>query len=367
MRRGVIAAAVALAAFLVTATASASPPIISYTIDGIVGTNGWYRGSTHGNNVVLQWSVSGALNTDCVAAVTIPGPTTGTTRTCWAENADGRTIAVTRVIRIDADPPAAVGGRPTRSPDFNGWYNHPVSLVWSGSDATSGIASCSSAGYAGPDRAGATLRGGCTDRAGNSATSTVALNFDATPPALAKLSVRSTATADVVHWASSSPSDRIVVYREARGKRAKRLVFQGSASSFADTKIRPGIEYLYSIRAFDQAGNASREEAVVGLPKVLTLKKTGYVPRAAPRPILRWRQKRGAAYYHVQLFRGHKRVLALWPEAHQLGLPAAWRWSGHRHRLRPGHYRWYVWAGLGARSLARYRTIGSAQFIVPRP
>ena len=89
-------------------------------------------------------------------------------------------------------------------------------------------------------------------------------------------------------------------------------------------------------------------------------------PRVAPRPILRWAAKRGASYYHVQLFRGSKRIFASWPTTHQLGLPAAWRWAGHRYRLRPGHYRWYVWVGLGPRSFAQYRAIGSAKFIVPK-
>ena len=33
-------------------------PTVAYSIDGIVGTNGWYRGSTSGNFVVVHWSVS---------------------------------------------------------------------------------------------------------------------------------------------------------------------------------------------------------------------------------------------------------------------------------------------------------------------
>jgi hypothetical protein len=120
------------------------------------------------------------------------------------------------------------------------------------------------------------------------------------------------------------------------------------------------------VQTVDQAGNASAKISVAALAKVLTLRKLPYVPRVAPKPILRWARKRGAAYYHVQLFRGSKRILASWPAAHQLGLPTVWRWSGHRYRLAPGRYRWYVWEGLGARSFARYRTIGSAQFIVPK-
>ena len=33
-----------------------TPPLVAYSIDGIVGTNGWYRGNTSGNFVVVHWS-----------------------------------------------------------------------------------------------------------------------------------------------------------------------------------------------------------------------------------------------------------------------------------------------------------------------
>jgi hypothetical protein len=141
-------------------------------------------------------------------------------------------------------------------------------------------------------------------------------------------------------------------------------VFRGTASSFVDKRITAGVEYVYTLRAVDQAGNESAEETVVGLPKVLTLRNLPYVPRAAPKPILRWDSVKGARYYNVQLFRGAKRVLAAWPGTHQLGVPAAWKWDGRSYRLRPGHYHWYVWAGFGPRAFARYRTVGSAEFIV---
>jgi len=99
---------------------------------------------------------------------------------------------------------------------------------------------------------------------------------------------------------------------------------------------------------------------------VLGLGKTPYVPRAAKGPILRWNAVRGATYYHVQLFRDSKRILAAWPVRPELPLRATWKWNGHKYRLAAGHYRWYVWAGLGRRSFARYRSIGHAQFIVPK-
>ena len=54
---------------------------------------------------------------------------------------------------------------PARGPDSNGWYNHPVASALSAS-SFSGIASCSSTTYAGPNTAGATVSGTCTDNAG---------------------------------------------------------------------------------------------------------------------------------------------------------------------------------------------------------
>jgi hypothetical protein len=367
MSRFTAFAAVGLALFLIFAPpAAASPPTIRYSIEGIAGSNGWYRGSIYGDNVVLHWSVAGATTTTCLAAVTIPGPTTGTRRSCTATSSDGSsTTDVTAPIKIDATPPT-VSVSFSRTPDFKGWYNHPVTIRWSGADATSGIAGCTAATYRGPDNAAARVNGGCTDKAGNSTVHAIQLAYDATPPVLSEVTERSTAAHNLLRWSSSSPSDRVVVRRIARGSETHKPVFDGSAEGFTDKKIRPGAEYLYSVQSFDQAGNPSKLVTVAGLPKVLTLRKKHYVPRAAPNPILRWGRFHGADYYNVQLFRGSKRIYSAWPTAHQLELPATWKWSNHRFQLTPGRYRWYVWAGLGARSLARYHIIGKANFVVPR-
>ena len=367
MSRFTALTALGLALFLVFASpGAAAPPTISYSIEGIAGTNGWYRGSAFGESVVLHWSVSGAVSTTCLAAVAIPGPTTGTTQSCSATSADGSsTTDVTAPIMIDATPPT-IAAKLSRKPDSDGWYTHPVTIRWSGTDAISGIAGCSSVTYRGPDSATATVDGGCTDMAGNTAVREVGFAYDATPPVLSAVSEQSTAGANVLRWSSSSPSDRVVIRRAVHGAKAHKAVFKGSAGEFTDKKIRAGAEYVYTVQSFDQSGNASKVVTVAGLPKVLTLRKTHYVPRAAPDPILRWGRFRGAGYYNVQLFRGSKRIYSAWPTTHRLGLHATWSWANHRFRLTPGRYRWYVWAGLGARTLARYRTVGSASFVVPR-
>jgi hypothetical protein len=359
----------ALLAMLVPSSAAANTPSISYSIDGIAGDNGWWRGSTHGNLVVLHWTVTAnpplTGSSGCDPAIQIPGPTTGKTYVCSATNDDGNSTSKPVTIRVDADPPTGVTATPARAPDVNGWYNHAVGLTWSGSDATSGIAGCNSTSYSGPDSAAASATGSCRDKAGNVASGHFLLKYDATPPTLSRVRVTSRSASDLVRWTSTSSTDRAVVQRWARGNSSEPVVFRGTAARFVDKKIQIGVEYVYAIQTTDQAGNGSKRITVRGLPKVLTLRQMSYAPRAAPNPILRWQRVRGASYYHVQLFRGKKRIFAAWPKKRQLALPKTWKWAGHRYRLKPGKYRWYAWAGLGRRSFARYDRIGSGRFIVP--
>jgi hypothetical protein len=346
-----------------------TPPSVAYSIDGIPGTNGWYRGSTSGDYVVVHWTVSDPESPITSTNGCEPGPpigaNTGTTRTCTATSAGGTTAITTKVIKVDGDPPSGVAGTPSRGADANGWYNHSLSVTWSGSDATSGIAGCTSAAYQGPDAAPASLSGGCTDVAGNSSSTSFAFQYDATPPQLSAVSVQSTDGANIVHWKSSSPNDVAAISRVARGSRSERSLFSGTAGDFVDKKIQDGVEYRYNVRTFDQAGNASQARTVLALPKVVSLGKNAYTPRTSGQPILTWPARRGASYYHVQLFRNGKRILAAWPLKTELALRQSWRWAGRRYRLAPAQYAWFVWAGFGPRTAARYKLLGHSAFIVP--
>jgi hypothetical protein len=362
---GALAVAVLVTLVPTAVGAATDLPVISYSIDGVAGTNGWYRGSAGGNYVRLIWSVTGADNTDCASTVKIDGPNAGTTRSCTASNAAGTVTAQTTPIKIDADPPTGVAAAATRAPDHNGWYNHAFAIAWHGADATSGIASCTSLEYSGPDAAAANVSGGCTDNAGNSASSSFAVEYDATAPQLSSVSVQSTESANIVHWKSSSPDDVAAISRVARGSRSERSLFSGAGVGFVDKKIQDSVEYRYSVRTFDQAGNGSQARTVVALPKVVSLgKKIGYTPRTAGTPILSWPARRGASYYHIQLFRNGKRILAAWPLTTELALHQSWRWAGRRYRLTAAHYTWFAWAGFGTRKAARYKLLGHSTFIV---
>jgi hypothetical protein len=84
--------------------------------------------------------------------------------------------------------------------------------------------------------------------------------------------------------------------------------------------------------------------------------------------MLSWTAAPGATYYNVQLFRADpKKVLSMWPKRASLQLRRTWRFDGHRFRLKPGKYRWYVWPGFGKRKAGRYgHMIGSGTFVVVR-
>ena len=142
-----------------------TPPVVTPIISGTLGSNGWYV-----TTVTVNWSIvdpeSIILSTDGCDARTLSADTTATTLTCRAES-DGGITTVGKTFKIDKTAPGA-SSDPARAADANGWYNHALTVSYSGSDATSGVDSCSAPKtYSGPDSASATLSGTCTDKAGN--------------------------------------------------------------------------------------------------------------------------------------------------------------------------------------------------------
>ena len=228
-----------------------TPLQVSYSVDGIPGTNDWYRGSTHGNNITLHWSVTPVSDivssTGCDPAIQIPGPNAGTTRTCSATNTLGEiTTVTTRMLKIDADPPTAIAST-SRPPNGAGWYRSSVSIDWSGTDATSGIAGCRpTLNYAGPDTMGTTVVGDCTDNAGNTSSAAISFRYDSTPPVT---DAASTPAPNAAGWFRSPLS----------------IGWSGSDATSGIASCRPSFAYsgpdttgtMVSGSCSDRAGNSS--------------------------------------------------------------------------------------------------------------
>jgi sugar lactone lactonase YvrE len=157
-------------------------PTISPTVSGTQGNNGWYT-----SNVTVNWSVIDPLGvitnqTGC-GAIQISSDTTGQTVTCAATSAGG-TATQSVTIKRDATLPVAIA-TPSPLPNASGWNNTTVTVSFSGSDATSGIANCSAPVAVSSQGANqSSAPGTCTDNAGNVSAPVAAsgINIEETPP-----------------------------------------------------------------------------------------------------------------------------------------------------------------------------------------
>ncbi len=174
------------------------------------GTNGWYKIDV-GVAVTATDNV-GVTETRCVLDP-VPAPasfdaipagcaylgaganvTTEGSHVIYAASRDAagnKEAPKSKSFKLDKTPPIVTGGAPNRAANAYGWYTSAVTVVFDGTDATSGKASCSSVAYSGPDSATASVTGTCTDKAGNvSAPATSSpFKYDATGPTNVVLSV----------------------------------------------------------------------------------------------------------------------------------------------------------------------------------
>lgn len=331
----------------------------SFTVDhtavGTLGTNGWYVSS-----VVVNWTIAppGYTDTGCGATmVSTDGVTNFDCVVTWTSL--GVKIERTFSVNVDKTAPS-VHGVLSRPPDANGWYNKPVTVSFAGTDATSGIAGCSSTTYGGPATATAVVSGTCTDKAGNVGQASVSFPYDSTPPApVGDVTVKHEDKAVLVSWKASADTTTVQLTRSGP-KDAPKLVYSGSASSYQDRGLRPGAKYKYTLTALDAASNSTAD--TVGVTATGRLIDPFPGESVASPPRLFWVPVKGAKYYNVQLIKGHK-VLSAWPTRASFKVPHKWVYRGHHYKLRHGVYRWYVWPGYGRRARAKYgRLLGSSTF-----
>ncbi|MGZ4332863.1 MAG: hypothetical protein ACXVRJ_01130 [Gaiellaceae bacterium] len=336
-----------------------TPPSVSATPSRSPDANGWYN---HAVTVAFSGTDGMSKVAGCTSA-TYAGPDdaeAAVTGTCTdnASNVGRASFALT----FDATAPS-VAAIPARPPDANGWYNHSITFAFSGSDATSGIAACSSATYSGPDNPDKVLTGSCTDKAGNVGSGSVRLKYDSTPPTLSKLIATPGNRSLDLSWLASPDTTVVDVSRTSSAPDVKAgLVYSGTGASFRDTRLKVGARYRYTVTAIDQAGNS--------VSKTIAVTATGALLQPTPAqrisrpPMLRWTRVKKAAYYNVQLVRG-KKILSAWPASNHFQVPQSWVFHGHRYRLHRGVYRWYVWPGFGRLSVDRYGSVlGSSSFVV---
>ena len=336
---------------------------IQVTLGGSQGSNGWYI-----TNVTVRWTVTGdEQGTEGCETQTLTADTPGTKITCRAWNASEETIKSV-IPKIDKTAPTIINTALERQPDANGWYNHPFSVVFIGTDAMSGLdGSCSSVQYAGPDTAGGAIAGVCKDLAGNTAPASYPFKYDATPPTLFAVTRKPGNRTLYVSWRASSDTQAVEILR-APGRRGQgeTVIYRGAERGFRDTGLTIGRSYEYRVTAVDTAGNRAQQTFKIVATGPLLSPTPGATVSIKALPRLVWIRVKKASYYNLQLVRGH-RVLSTWPLRPGFRLRRTWTYRGRRYSLRPGVYRWYVWPGRGQISSGNYgHLLGSSTFVVTK-
>ena len=346
----------------------ASGPSVDASAARAPDKDGWYTGP-------VSFSVSGSdavSGLDSCNAPSYGGPDTGggsVTATCRdrAGNTGSRSVSV----RYDSTRPEATGAALDRAPDHGEWYTKPVTVTFAGSDSTSGIASCTSMSYSGPD-GDANVSGTCTDRAGHtSAPRAFGFKYDDTAPQLTKAEVKKGDRFVTLSWAATGGVAAATVTRaDLASAAAAAPMYTGTGTSYTDRSVKNGVKYSYVLRVEDAAGNAVTK-TIVATPRPALYKpaRDARLRRGAPTTFA-WEAVPKATYYNFQLHRrvGGRwvKVLTRWPGKPWFALPRRWEAAdGRMSTLTAGRYRWYVWPATGLRSQRRYGKLeGSSEFSV---
>lgn len=181
-------------------------PVVTPTVEGEMGANGWYVGDVH-----ISWTVQDPESpldalTGC-EALTLDSDTPGASFTCTATSAGG-TSSQTVHVKRDATAPVVVASALAPA-NAAGWYRGDVAVGFSCSDALSGVACPATQSITGEGSALSSTAVTVSDAAGNRATSNVVtVRIDRTAPTLAPMapaSVLLNATAS----ASANGSDAL--------------------------------------------------------------------------------------------------------------------------------------------------------------
>ncbi len=159
-----------------------TPPVVTKTVTGTLGTNGWYT-----STVMVAWSVTDpdsavAIDSGC-GTQSFTSDTASVTSGCTAHSAGGSSTDSV-ALKIDTTPPGIAFTSRTAA-NANGWNSAEVTVDWSCSDGLSGIVSATDSETVTTEGSNQPATGTCTDNAGNSASNTqTGINIDKTAPTI---------------------------------------------------------------------------------------------------------------------------------------------------------------------------------------
>jgi hypothetical protein len=168
------------------------PPTTTASLSGTSGNNDWYTSDVQvtltatdnegGSGVnKTEYSFDNSTWSTYLSSFTINNEGTTTVYYKSTDNAGNVEPTKNTSVKIDKTPPT-ISATTSPSPNANGWNNTDVTVTFTCDDATSGIASCTPATTVTTEGAGQVITGEAVDNAGNTASASVTLNIDKTPP-----------------------------------------------------------------------------------------------------------------------------------------------------------------------------------------
>jgi hypothetical protein len=166
----VLAIAPALPATVYNATSVAVSGTVTDALAGIAGvTCGTATATLQGNAF------------QCIAPLVNGSNLIAVTATDKAGNV---TVLSPAVMAVHDTAPPGIVARTTRIANAAGWFHEVLAVEFECTDAISGIATCPDRVIIDTDTTGRTISGTATDRAGNTASTSIAVKLDATAPTL---------------------------------------------------------------------------------------------------------------------------------------------------------------------------------------
>jgi hypothetical protein len=162
-----------------------SQPVITPTVSGTPGANGWYT-----SDVSVSWSVSdpqsGILSSSGCTTTNLITETSGTTLTCTATNGANLSRSVSVTIKLDKTAPVTTLTVTAGTPGSNNWYRSNVTVHTSGTESMSSPVTCSPDQFQTAETTGTDFNGSCTNNAGLTGNaSTLTIKLDKTNPGIA--------------------------------------------------------------------------------------------------------------------------------------------------------------------------------------
>ena len=180
------------------AATDTTPPVITPSVSGTLGSNGWYT-----SNVSVSWTVadpdSAITSQSGCGTSNVAADTAGATFTCTATSSGGTTSQSVTIKRDATAPTIANAGVQSGTAGSNGWYVSAVTNRFTATDAGSGLNAACQAAFPSGNRDVSTgssegtnvtvVSGPCSDLAGNtnSGVSSALFKIDLTTPVITDL------------------------------------------------------------------------------------------------------------------------------------------------------------------------------------